>query len=83
MPSAEDGAQTQRQRKEAIQRADVKLLAQLGYKQEFDRAFRPLEVRLEPRRVSVDLTFVPGLWRCVLHRRFGTFDRVRSRLLDS
>ncbi|KAH6918018.1 amino acid/polyamine transporter I [Coprinopsis sp. MPI-PUGE-AT-0042] len=44
MPSGEDGSESQRQRKEAIQRADVKLLAQLGYKQEFDRAFKPLEV---------------------------------------
>ncbi|TFK19375.1 amino acid transporter [Coprinopsis marcescibilis] len=31
-------------RKEAIERADVELLASLGYKQEFKRAFKPLEV---------------------------------------
>ena len=33
-------------RKEAIQRADEELLATLGYKQEFKRAFKPIEVRL-------------------------------------
>ncbi|KAJ2927639.1 hypothetical protein H1R20_g9449, partial [Candolleomyces eurysporus] len=31
-------------RKEAIQRADEELLATLGYKQEFKRAFKPIEV---------------------------------------
>ena len=30
--------------KEAIARADERLLAELGYKQEFKRAFTPLEV---------------------------------------
>ena len=31
-------------RKEEIKKADVRLLAQLGYKQEFKRDFKPLEV---------------------------------------
>jgi len=30
--------------KEAVARADEQLLAELGYKQEFKRAFTPLEV---------------------------------------
>ncbi|TFK26149.1 amino acid transporter [Coprinopsis marcescibilis] len=34
----------EQKRKEAIKRADIRLLAQLGYKQEFQRAFKPLEV---------------------------------------
>lgn len=35
--------------RDAIRLADEELLAQLGYKQEFKRAFTPLEVRaLEP-----------------------------------
>jgi hypothetical protein len=33
-----------RQRKAAIAKSDDKLLAQLGYKQEFQREFKPLEV---------------------------------------
>lgn len=36
--------------KEAIARSDEALLAQLGYKQEFKRAFTPLEVRIRPLR---------------------------------
>jgi hypothetical protein len=32
-------------RKEEIKKADVRLLAQLGYKQEFKRDFKPIEVR--------------------------------------
>ncbi|KAH9956384.1 hypothetical protein BGW80DRAFT_1388167, partial [Lactifluus volemus] len=32
------------QRKAAIAESDERLLAELGYKQEFQRAFRPLEV---------------------------------------
>ena len=31
-------------RKEEIKKADVRLLAQLGYKQEFKRDFKPIEV---------------------------------------
>jgi hypothetical protein len=34
----------QGQRKAAIAESDERLLAKLGYKQEFQRAFRPLEV---------------------------------------
>jgi hypothetical protein len=33
-----------KQRKQAISKADEELLAELGYKQEFRRAFKPIEV---------------------------------------
>ena len=33
-----------KQRKQAIAKADEELLAELGYKQEFRRAFKPIEV---------------------------------------
>lgn len=33
-----------KQRKQAIVKADEELLAKLGYKQEFRRAFKPIEV---------------------------------------
>lgn len=41
----EDGSRSLDTR-EAVKIADEQLLAQLGYKQEFQRAFSPLEVRL-------------------------------------
>ena len=34
----------QKQRKQVIAKTDEKLLAELGYKQEFQRAFTPIEV---------------------------------------
>ena len=34
-----------KQRKQVIAKTDEELLAELGYKQEFRRAFRPIEVR--------------------------------------
>jgi hypothetical protein len=37
-------ADVRRQHKAAIAESDERLLAELGYKQEFQRAFRPLEV---------------------------------------
>jgi hypothetical protein len=40
-------------RKEEIKKADVRLLAQLGYKQEFKRDFKPLEVRIAPFNASL------------------------------
>ena len=37
-----------KQRKQAIAKADEELLAELGYKQEFRRAFKPIEVSYRP-----------------------------------
>ena len=37
-------ADIRKQRKQAIAKADEELLAELGYKQEFRRAFNPIEV---------------------------------------
>ncbi len=37
-------ADIRNQRKQAIAKADQELLAELGYKQEFRRAFKPIEV---------------------------------------
>ena len=37
-------ADIQKQRKRAIAKTDENLLAELGYKQEFQRAFTPIEV---------------------------------------
>lgn len=40
-------------KKQAIEKADEQLLAELGYKQEFKRAFTPLEViRTDPLHVT-------------------------------
>ena len=47
--------------REAVKIADEQLLAQLGYKQEFQRAFSPLEVRLSRSfQREVVLKFCPS-----------------------
>ena len=43
-------------RKNAIAIADEALLAELGYKQEFQRAFTPLEVHIIPLSIIKGLT---------------------------
>lgn len=44
------------ERRNSIQRADEELLAALGYKQEFKRAFSPLEVRRYGLKVMPRMT---------------------------
>ena len=56
-----------KQRKQAIAKADEELLAELGYKQEFRRAFKPIEVSY---RSSFPIAFPTsplflGFWNCI------------------
>lgn len=70
-------------RKEEIKKADIRLLAQLGYKQEFKRDFKPLEVCLSFKsRLTPNLmvTFL-GLWNCLLDYWLDTLYRVCLVLL--
>ena len=48
-------------RKQQIREADVQLLAQLGYRQEFRREFKPLVVRLSHTRADNSSQTHPGL----------------------
>lgn len=76
-------------RAEAIRRNDEALLAQLGYKQEFKRAFTPLEVRhplgslvLVVHRMNAifRIPAISGLWDSLLDHRFTSLDCIRTLL---
>ncbi len=61
-------------------------LAALGYKQEFKRAFTPLEARLIyliSFKTSVLTNLIVGFWNRVLDYRSGTLNIVGSFLRDS
>ncbi|KAH6912903.1 APC amino acid permease [Coprinopsis sp. MPI-PUGE-AT-0042] len=51
-------------RREAIKQADIHLLARLGYKQEFNRAFKPLEVFGVAFSI---IGLVPSIANCLLY----------------
>lgn len=80
-------------RKEEIKKADVRLLAQLGYKQEFKRDFKPLEVsgpsQLEMRLRSIEaymvfvVAFVLGLRSCFLNHRLDSLNSICAVLFYS
>ena len=67
-----------KQRKQVIAKTDEELLAELGYKQEFRRAFRPIEVRFLHHLLALGLTslFCLGFWNCVQHCWSPAFYRV-------
>ena len=76
----------QKQRKQAIAKADEELLADLGYKQEFRRAFKPIEVlSFLLSHCFPDLSpLCLGFRNCIQHRWTPAFYRVRlSSLLTS
>jgi hypothetical protein len=75
--------------KDAIRQADEALLASLGYKQEFKRAFTPLEVRQRAPRAegfpilsaSLDHNYIYiGIWDSFLYHRAFAVDSLRSLL---
>jgi len=58
----------------AVQLADEALLASMGYKQEFKRAFTPLEVAAfrilcEEWVLTPELFSPPGVWDSIFHHR--------------
>jgi hypothetical protein len=69
-----------KQRKQAITKADEELLAELGYKQEFRRAFKPIEVSYRPCFPIACLPTLSllclGFRNCVQHRWSPAFHRV-------
>ncbi len=72
--------------KDAVNAADEARLAALGYKQEFKRAFTPLEARLIyliSFKTSVLTNLIVGFWNRVLDYRSGTLNIVGSFLRDS
>ncbi|SJL13515.1 related to UGA4-GABA permease-also involved in delta-aminolevulinate transport [Armillaria ostoyae] len=71
--------------KDAVNAADEARLAALGYKQEFKRAFTPLEARLIHlfSRTSVLTNLIVGFWNRVLDHRSGALNIVGSFLRDS
>lgn len=70
--------------KENIAVADEALLATLGYKQEFQRAFTPLEVcTLCCRLVRWPVLMTPtpsGIWHCLQYHRAAAVHRVSLQL---
>lgn len=66
-------------RKEAIQRADEELLATLGYKQEFKRAFKPIEVCYPSTELNTQPTYIrrcTGFRYRLLHHRLAPIHRL-------
>lgn len=68
----------------AVEAADEALLAELGYKQEFRRAFTPLEVRPFPK-IFYDyvLTNKTGVWYRVQYHRVTSFHSVSALIPPS
>ena len=66
--------------KKEIANADDQLLAELGYKQEFKRAFTPLEViRPFPTDLPVtDCVVSIGLWNCIQYHWLASVDCVST-----
>ena len=71
-------ADLRRQREAATAESDEKLLAELGYRQEFQRAFRPLEVLRPPSHIQPFRTtyLILGFWNSIQHCRTRALYRV-------